>query len=350
MYYYYFYLQVHLLNYLKSIGAINSIDFRCFLYNDRVGDPSTSLTHPRGSGGISSPPQSSSRTHNYTKTCPHTMEPADSQHPSTDAPDSTDVIPAPVPAAAAGPEAAGKFDPVTGKKLPYKSFRKKYLKMELQFTQVMARSEELHKQKLMAARVFGRLAREKKRLLDVLLGLQESGMLNKQLEVVGFESPPPEPTSGLLSEDVWNDEVKHLARLNAEMFDHTSDEDEEPVPRNPMSLIEWLRRNQPGVFTADSATAAVSGTGAADLKKSVVDKAMAGQKSGAGADAGGTDKTPTKKRKGGAGASTVEGAGTGPRSNRKRKTTSTATIEEGEPAGGTDSPAVTKSKRIKKED
>lgn len=48
-----------------------------------------------------------------------------------------------------------------GKKVPYKSFRKKYLKMEVQFTAAMAKSEELYKQKLQASRVFNRLLREK---------------------------------------------------------------------------------------------------------------------------------------------------------------------------------------------
>lgn len=44
--------------------------------------------------------------------------------------------------------------------------RKKYLKMEIQFTQAMAKSEELYKQKLYANKVFNRLLREKSYVLS----------------------------------------------------------------------------------------------------------------------------------------------------------------------------------------
>lgn len=246
--------------------------------------------------------------------------------------------PAPSAPAGTGSEIVVAYDSVTGKRLPYKSFRKKYLKMEQQFTKVMARSEELHKQKIAASRVFGRLAREKKRLLDVLLGLQESGKLNKELDMVGLESPPPE-TLALLGADaprdeLWNDEVKHLARMNDQMFDYSSDEDAEPVPRNPMSLIEWLRRNQPSVFTAEAAAVAAG----IDSKRTVVDKTLGVQKG----DASAADKTPTKKRK-----APGDGASASAKPGRKKK--SLAPQEDGESAG-LDSPASAKAKRIKKEE
>lgn len=200
-----------------------------------------------------------------------------------------------------------------------------------------------------------------RRLLDVLLALQESNHLPSQL-AIELNSPPPEDVS-LLDNNVWNDDVKHLARLYSETYENTSDEEAEPPARNPMSLIEWLRRNQPSVFTTETL----------EPKKTVAEKAMAGQKSGAGHSGGGggsggaagaggagagdgnSERTPTKKRKAPADPSSVS------RSSRKRKAPATAAVQQEDNTDGstataasaqTDSPAVgpSKSKRVKREE
>lgn len=46
-------------------------------------------------------------------------------------------------------------------KTPYKSFKKKYRKMEIQFAKVMARSEELYRQNIHSKKTFDRVLREK---------------------------------------------------------------------------------------------------------------------------------------------------------------------------------------------
>lgn len=46
-------------------------------------------------------------------------------------------------------------------KTPYKSFKKKYRKMEIQFAKVMAKSEELFRQDSLSKKTFDRLLREK---------------------------------------------------------------------------------------------------------------------------------------------------------------------------------------------
>lgn len=63
---------------------------------------------------------------------------------------------------AAAPEAeAQSAVQTTRRKAPYKSFRKKYRKMEIQFAKVMKRSEDLYRQNRVARRAFDRLLREK---------------------------------------------------------------------------------------------------------------------------------------------------------------------------------------------
>lgn len=133
----------------------------------------------------------------------------------------------------------------------------------------------------------------------MLLALQESNHLPSQL-AIELTSPPPEngtslsQSLGLHDPAVWTDDVKHLAQLYSDNFDNTSDEEAEPSPRNPMGLIEWLRRNQPSVFTAETAAMA-------DPKKTVADKALAGSGSGAmgspGVMGNNAEKTPSKKKK-----------------------------------------------------
>lgn len=155
---------------------------------------------------------------------------------------------------------------------------------------------------------------------------------------IDLNSPPPEPAN-FHDDVIWNDNVKHLAQLYSEAYENTSDEEAEAPERNPMGLIEWLRRNQPSVFTAETL----------EPKKNVVDKALAGQKPGSGgAAAGGAEKTPTKKRKA-ADTNSVS------KSSRKRKAT-TQDATEGVATSAASAPqteistVTIKAKRIKKEE
>lgn len=58
--------------------------------------------------------------------------------------------------------------------------------------------------------------------------------------------------SGNIDLSLWNDDVKHLAMLYDNSYEFSDDEKTAPVPRNPMCLLEWLRRNQPNVFAPEN--------------------------------------------------------------------------------------------------
>jgi hypothetical protein len=198
------------------------------------------------------------------------------------------------------------------------------MKMEIHFAKVMARSEELYKQKLRARKIINRLTREKSRILDTLAGLESehlklkddddfengktsnnnnSSSNNKQYSIF------PEKADIFTDERIWNDDVKYLAQMQSESYEFSSDEENDPAPRNPMSLIEWLRRNQPSVFTIDSGSGA-DGKPGADATPAT---AAGGSGTGSSGAAG------SKKRKAN---STDAGAGNKP--GRKRKVTAAA--------------------------
>lgn len=86
--------------------------------------------------------------------------------------------------------------------------------------------------------------------MDVLLALEESGHLETPYSENKSQSPIS--TTQFHDPSVWNDNVKQLSQLYSNGFEYSSDEDEEPPERNPMGLIEWLRRNQPTVFTLEA--------------------------------------------------------------------------------------------------
>lgn len=216
-------------------------------------------------------------------------------------------------------------------------FRKKYMKMEIHFAKVMARSEELYKQKLRARKIINRLIREKSRILDTLAGLEsehlklkdedddddvENGKVsNKQYSIF------PEKADIFTDERIWNDDVKCLAQVQSESYEFSSDEENDPVPRNPMSLIEWLRRNQPSVFTIDSGS-----SGGADGKTG------ADATPAAGAGGSGTTAAGSKKRKA---ASTDAGAaGPGSKPGRKRKVAAAAAAAAAAPAAASSTPST----------
>lgn len=147
-------------------------------------------------------------------------------------------------------------------KVPYKSFKKKYRKMEIKFAKVMARSEELYKQSIQAKKVFDKVLREKYQLLDILLELNESPHISDKVKQLGANLPRMNSCvkdNGDISYDepfqidlsIWNDDVKHLSMLYDTAYEYSEDDANSQPPRNPMCLLEWLRRNQPNVFAPD---------------------------------------------------------------------------------------------------
>lgn len=186
--------------------------------------------------------------------------------------------------------------------------------MEIHFAQVMARSEDLYKQKLRARKIINRLTREKARLLDTLSALDSEHIKSKEDSIEnGNDSKQhsifPEKVDIFADDRIWNDDVKYLAQIQSESYEFSSDDEADPAPRNPMSLIEWLRRNQPSVFTIDTS----SNSGADGKNGTEVAPTTAAAASGAGT--GGT--AGSKKRK--ANGTENGAAGTGSKPSRKRK-------------------------------
>lgn len=120
----------------------------------------------------------------------------------------------------------------------------------------------------------------------------------------------------------WNDDVKHLAALYDNSFEFSDDEASTPIPRNPMSLLEWLRRNQPNVFAPESAsaeTASTDGTAGASASQAALGSTNGATTGNSGTVDGGVTKGKKKRR-----ASNVDGDGVDgeskPQSKKKKKT------------------------------
>ncbi|KAF5099563.1 hypothetical protein D0Z00_001573 [Geotrichum galactomycetum] len=204
------------------------------------------------------------------------------------------------------------------------------MKMEIHFAKVMARSEELYKQKLRARKIINRLTREKSRILDTLAGLESEHLKLDDDDDDDFENGKtsndnsngsnkqysifPEKADIFTDERIWNDDVKYLAQVQSESYEFSSDEENDPAPRNPMSLIEWLRRNQPSVFTIDSGAGADGKLGA-----DATSATAAAGGSGASSSAGGAGGAGSKKRK-----ANNSDAGLGTKPGRKRKAAAAA--------------------------
>ncbi|KAF5094516.1 hypothetical protein D0Z03_002057 [Geotrichum reessii] len=195
--------------------------------------------------------------------------------------------------------------------------------MEIHFAQVMARSEDLYKQKLRARKIINRLTREKARLLDTLSALDSEHIKSKEDSIENGKASNdskqhsifPEKADIFTDDRIWNDDVKYLAQIQSESYEFSSDDEADPAPRNPMSLIEWLRRNQPSVFTIDtSSNAGADGKNGTEMAPTAASAAAAAAAT-SGAGTGGT--AGSKKRK--ANGTENGAAGTGSKPSRKRK-------------------------------
>jgi hypothetical protein len=136
-------------------------------------------------------------------------------------------------------------------RVPYKSFKKKYRKLEHRFNEVLVASDELHVQDVQARRVFNRLVREKTRLLDLLQAMNsnENGHLADEARINVEDSDAGDIKEG---EKSLNDCGMHMSELLDQSYEYSSDERAQPPPRNPVSLLEWLKRNQPHVLSEQS--------------------------------------------------------------------------------------------------
>lgn len=91
-----------------------------------------------------------------------------------------------------------------------------------------------------------------RRLLDVLLELNESQPPKFETNTSDRFASDIDSKEKFLDLSLWNNEVNHLASLYDEAFEFSEDESAAPASRNPMSLLEWLRRNQPNVFSSEN--------------------------------------------------------------------------------------------------
>lgn len=135
-----------------------------------------------------------------------------------------------------------------GARVPYKSFRKKYQKMNVKFQEVMKQSDALHAREIASQRLFNHLLREKNRLVDILNELNKSNRLDSSLHVNLSDLPELEGNE-LETVDNLSEDCKHYLSLIENAFEYSSDEESAPRQKNPMGLLEWLKQNQPQVFT-----------------------------------------------------------------------------------------------------
>jgi hypothetical protein len=119
--------------------------------------------------------------------------------------------------------------------------------MEIKFNQVMAKSGDLFHQEQRAKKLFNRLVREKNRLLDTLTALNDSDKLP-----IGLRISQQEQDRSIDHDNNFTNlslDIDHYFQLLDEAYEFSSDEESRPPQRNPMSLIEWMKRNQPHVLT-----------------------------------------------------------------------------------------------------
>ncbi|KAK9446528.1 IEC3 subunit of the Ino80 complex, chromatin re-modelling-domain-containing protein [Limtongia smithiae] len=96
----------------------------------------------------------------------------------------TTPIPTPIPVTTTTIPAAGAGSPIA--RAPYKSFRKKYRKLRLQFDTVMRENEELRGLDMAARRTLRRLNVDNSRLLDMLVDISIAGHVDARLAVDGL--------------------------------------------------------------------------------------------------------------------------------------------------------------------
>lgn len=114
---------------------------------------------------------------------------------------------------------------------------KPYRVLQEQFIKVMRKSDELYHEDIRARRVFNRLLREKNRISDLLLQLNESSHLRSDLKV-SLDVPEK-----LEHQDCDNLPAlaSHYVGLVDNAFDFSSDEEDSPYS-NPMNIHEWIHR------------------------------------------------------------------------------------------------------------
>ncbi|CAN6639609.1 hypothetical protein TRVA0_017S02212 [Trichomonascus vanleenenianus] len=135
-------------------------------------------------------------------------------------------------------------------KVPYKSFKKKYRKMEAHFSQVMARSDELHAELIRAQRLFNRLLREKSMLTDLIMHTNTTHLAPELQTIYHLDDDDYDDDDEGEVEEL-TEQGEYYNSLLENSFEYSDDEKAEPLPNNPVSLLEWLRRNQPSVLAAD---------------------------------------------------------------------------------------------------
>ncbi|KAK7976140.1 hypothetical protein PG989_014603 [Apiospora arundinis] len=168
----------------------------------------------------------------------------------------------------------------------YKSWKKKYRKMRLQFDNRMQQSEDLHQLEQKALQTAKRLAIENDRLMDMLISINESpqipperridlNMEDEDDETEDEEAAAQKPTKSLrrLIEDVPpqllrrhpEDIDNYIAELDARLglkakpavppaassIPSHSGAAANFALRNPTSVYNWLRRHAPKTFLQD---------------------------------------------------------------------------------------------------
>jgi hypothetical protein len=126
--------------------------------------------------------------------------------------------------------------PPTDTKPRYKSYRKKYKKMQIRFQELLAKSKELQREAQRARRILNRIYRETVQVGDTLLDLNSA------------EEYPARYKISMENEESSMDSNTQLpleAQQYLSLFDHAAEfsSDDDVLSVNPMMASEWLKRN-----------------------------------------------------------------------------------------------------------
>ncbi|KAI1841169.1 hypothetical protein JX266_012636 [Neoarthrinium moseri] len=130
---------------------------------------------------------------------------------------------------------------VAESKPPYKSYKKKYRKMRLQFDQRVGEGEDLHKMEQKAMRTIKRLAIENDRLMEVLLDINESPQIPPERRVV-LDADNDDDTED--EADASEKPSKSLKRLLKEVPHQSFAETAERYPET----LEQLQPQDPDLY------------------------------------------------------------------------------------------------------
>lgn len=195
-----------------------------------------------------------------------------------------------------------------------------------------------------------------RRLLDILLELEESPYISSKVKAFNALNTEPNTENASLDLSLWNSDVNHLASLYDNSFELSEDEANASIPRNPMSLLEWLRRNQPNVFSSEAAdtpvndSAHANGTSTSDAHSNTSHNAN-GTSSGGNGETGSSNGTNNggnnaskskKKRKAGTGDAEVGESESKPQAKKPKKARSKTALKTAvEPPANTETEKVT---------